>query len=149
VCANLVPRHECCLPLRVDDKRTRTCGAGQPVHVAAVGDFHCSHNSHGSLETLLRQISATADVLAICGDLTGHGLVEEAKVLVQELSATAKLPILAVLGNHDYESGQAAEISKVLTDGGISVLDGEAKEVCGVGFAGAKGFGGGFGRATL
>ncbi len=97
----------------------------------------------------MRQVNASADVLVICGDLTSHGLVEEAKVLVQELSTAAKLPILTVLGNHDYESGQAAEIRKVLVDAGISVLDGEAKEVCGVGFAGVKGFGGGFGRATL
>jgi Icc-related predicted phosphoesterase len=98
---------------------------------------------------LLQQISASADILAICGDLTNHGLAEEAKILAGELAQGAKMPIVAVLGNHDYEAGQAEEIRKVLEDAGVIILDGDAREICGVGFAGVKGFCGGFGRGTL
>jgi Icc-related predicted phosphoesterase len=119
------------------------------VRVAAVGDVHVSKDSRGMLQPLLHQISASADVLALCGDLTNHGLAEEAKVLAQELAASTKVPILAVLGNHDYEAGQAPEIRKILSDAGVMMLDGEAREICGVGFAGVKGFCGGFGRGTL
>lgn len=133
----------------MDNGRSVKCEPGKPVRVAAVGDLHCGAGSRGVLQPLLAQISAAADILVLCGDLTNHGLAEEAKVLAQELSAAAKLPVLAVLGNHDFEAGQANEINKVLTDAGVRMLDGEAEEICGVGFAGVKGFCGGFGRGTL
>jgi Icc-related predicted phosphoesterase len=87
-------------------------------------------------------------VLLLCGDLTDRGFPEEARALVRELHPT-RVPMLAVLGNHDYESGHADEVRATLTDGGIQVLDGEAQEVAGVGFAGAKGFCGGFGPRAL
>ena len=90
-----------------------------------------------------------ADVLLLCGDLTDYGLKEEAIILAKELNAVVRIPIVAVLGNHDFESGQQEEVCRILTEAGVKMLDGEAFEVQGVGIAGAKGFSGGFGRATL
>ena len=119
------------------------------VRVAAVGDVHCNTGCRGSLQPLFARIAESADVLALCGDLTDHGLPEEARVLAQELAASAKLPTLAVLGNHDYESGQVDELRRIVTDAGVILLDGDAREIHGVGFAGVKGFGGGFGRGML
>jgi Icc-related predicted phosphoesterase len=122
---------------------------GEIVRVAAIGDLHCTRTSQGLYQPLLAQIAQTADVLVLCGDLTDYGLPEEAHVLVKELSAASKLPIVAVLGNHDYESGQPDAVKHILTDANVKVLDGDAVEVQGIGFAGAKGFCGGFGRGTL
>ncbi len=93
-------------------------------------------------------IDSRADVLLLCGDLTDYGLPEEAVVLAKELS-TVKIPMLAVLGNHDFESGQHAEVTKILCEAGVKILDGDSVVVKGCGFAGAKGFAGGFGRGTL
>jgi Icc-related predicted phosphoesterase len=80
--------------------------------------------------------------------LTDYGLPEEAQVLAKELTA-ATLPTVAVLGNHDYEAGKQDEIRQILVDAGVRILDGDTCEIEGVGFAGVKGFAGGFGRATL
>jgi len=121
----------------------------QVVRLAAVGDLHVKKTSPGHLQPLLAPVNASADVLLLCGDLTDYGLPEEASILAKELTAVVRIPILAVLGNHDYESGQEAEVSRILTDAGVRILDGEAVEVAGIGFAGAKGFIGGFGRGTL
>lgn len=85
----------------------------------------------------------------LCGDLIDYGLPEEAQLFAHELTACVKHPILAVLGNHEYESGKQDEVQRILTDAGIIVLDGEAHEVHGIGFAGVKGFAGGFGRHAL
>jgi Icc-related predicted phosphoesterase len=87
-------------------------------------------------------------VLLLCGDLTDYGTPEEAKILVDELSVV-KVPVVAVLGNHDYESGTPEVVSDALKHAGVRVLDGEACEIEGVGIAGAKGFAGGFGRGSL
>jgi Icc-related predicted phosphoesterase len=94
-------------------------------------------------------VNGQADVLLLCGDLTDYGLPEEAEILVSELKAAVNIPIVAVLGNHDYESGQHVDVCKILSEAGVKVLDGEAYEIHGMGIAGAKGFSGGFGRATL
>jgi Icc-related predicted phosphoesterase len=118
------------------------------LRIAAAADLHCTKTSVGQLSPLLARMTEGADILLLCGDLTDFGLPEEAQVLVRELIAV-KAPILAVLGNHDYESGKQDEIRKILTDGGVRMLDGDACEIKGVGFAGVKGFAGGFGRATL
>lgn len=101
------------------------------------------------LSPLLAPVNDLADFLLLCGDLTDYGLLEEAHILVEELTAAVKIPVVAVLGNHDFESGQQVEVCKILTQAGIKVLDGEAHEVHGTGIAGAKGFSGGFGRGTL
>ncbi len=123
--------------------------SGSVVRVAAVGDLHCSKNSHGLIGPLFKNADEFADVLVLCGDLTDYGLPEEAHLLVEELSVASKLPIVAVLGNHDYESGHEVTVRRILVDAGLVLLDGDAVEIDGVGFAGARGFAGGFGRATL
>ena len=120
------------------------------VRIAAIGDMHYSRTaSAGSLQPLFAQITETADVLVLCGDLTDYGLVEEARALAREITSSVKIPAIAVLGNHDYESGQQDEIKKILVDSGVVPLDGDTTEVHGIGFAGVKGFAGGFGRRAL
>ncbi len=119
-----------------------------PLRFAAVGDIHCTRESAGTLRSFFAQASEAADALLLCGDLTDYGLPDEAKVLAEELSVVSK-PMIAVLGNHDYESGVPDQVRRVLMDAGVKVLDGEAVEVHGVGIAGAKGFAGGFGRGSL
>ena len=95
------------------------------------------------------EISRGADVLLLCGDLTEYGLAEEAEELAADIRSAVRIPVIAVVGNHDYESGQPEIVSKVLDDAGVNVLNGEAIEIAGVGFAGICGFGGGFGRRML
>jgi Icc-related predicted phosphoesterase len=120
----------------------------QTIRIAAVGDVHCSRTNQGSLLPIFAAAAERADVLLLCGDLTDYGLPEEARNLVVELSGV-RIPIVAVLGNHDYESGQAEAVKQILSEARVRVLDGDAVEIGGVGFAGVKGFGGGFGRRTL
>jgi len=122
---------------------------GDVVRVAAVGDLHCTKLSQGQFQGLFAAAAAQAEILVLCGDLTDYGLPEEADVLLKEMAGGAKLPTIAVLGNHDFESGRQAEVKRMLVDAGVLVLDGDAVEVRGIGFAGAKGFAGGFGRGTL
>jgi Icc-related predicted phosphoesterase len=119
------------------------------LRIAAVGDLHVSRTSQGRFQTLFTQISQSADVLVLCGDFTDYGTVDEARILVRELAGSMTIPIIAVLGNHDYEGGHEKEIANTLIEGGVRVLDGEVTEVLGVGFAGVKGFAGGFGRGAL
>jgi len=119
------------------------------LRIAAVGDIHVSKNSQGKFQPLFAQISSNADVLVLCGDFTDYGLPDEARILARELTASVNIPVIAVLGNHDYESGKQDEIRQTLSDAGVNVLDGEVVEVHGVGFAGVKGFAGGFGRGAL
>jgi len=119
------------------------------VRIAALGDLHHSRTAPaGSLQPLFAQISETADVLVLCGDLTDYGLAEEARSLVREMGAL-RIPAVTVLGNHDFQSGEESEIVKILADGGVTPLDGDTVEIHGVGFAGIKGFAGGFGRRAL
>lgn len=120
----------------------------ETIRFAAVGDIHYKKESAGSLRNFFSQAAEAADALLLCGDLTDYGLPEEAKVLAEDLSA-ARIPIVAVLGNHDYESGQPDQVRRILNDAGVRVLDGEPCEIHGVGIAGAKGFCGGFGRGSL
>ena len=120
----------------------------KPVRIAALADVHYGKDLGESQQAMYREISEKADVLLVCGDITDYGLPEEAEVALKEFRAVT-IPIVAVLGNHDYESGQEAEVRSVLQGGGLKLLDGESVEVGGVGFAGAKGFCGGFGRRTL
>jgi Icc-related predicted phosphoesterase len=119
------------------------------VRLAALGDIHCGKTSQGAYHELFRFINQHADVFVLCGDLTDHGLPEEAQVLAKEMTALLKIPTVAVLGNHDWHAGKHKEIEQIMTDAGVHVLDGDAYEVQGIGFAGVKGFGGGFGRHTL
>lgn len=119
------------------------------VRVAAVGDLHFGRAAvAGALQPLFAQISEEADVLVLPGDLTDYGLPEEARALGREMAAL-KIPAVGVLGNHDFESNQQGEIRKILLDAGLVTLDGDTTEIHGVGFAGIKGFAGGFGRGAL
>ena len=120
------------------------------VRIAAVGDLHYSRASvQGSLQTLFARASETADILVLAGDLTDFGLPEEARALAREIAANVKIPVVGVLGNHDCESGHEEEIRSILKDAGVTTLDGDTTDIHGVGFAGVKGFAGGFGRRAL
>jgi Icc-related predicted phosphoesterase len=121
---------------------------GPVVRVAALADLHCTKTSQGAFQPLLARVSEAADILVIAGDLTDNGLPEEAAVLARELAAL-RIPAAAVLGNHDLQSGKASEVCDILSASGLSVLDGDACELQGIGIAGVKGFGGGFGRHAL
>ena len=118
------------------------------VRVAAVGDLHCKRGSSGSFQSMFSRVAESADVLALCGDLTDRGLADEARVLAKELQAV-KIPKIAVLGNHDYESDAADEVVEILAGAQVTVLDGTAVEIEGIGFVGTKGFAGGFGERAL
>jgi Icc-related predicted phosphoesterase len=119
------------------------------IRIAAIGDLHFGRTTPpGSLQPLFARIAESADVLVLTGDITDYGLLEEARAFAKEL-APAKLPTVSVLGNHDFESNQQDDIAKCLKDVGVAVLDGETTEIRGIGFAGVKGFAGGFGRRAL
>jgi len=118
------------------------------MRVAALADIHCNKTSHDMLRPLFIQIAQSADVLLLCGDLIDYGLPEEAVVLAKEISSL-KIPVLAVLGNHEFESGKQDEVKRIFSDAGAMLLDGDAREVDGVGFVGVKGFAGGFGERAL
>ncbi|GAC1356973.1 MAG: metallophosphoesterase [Polyangiales bacterium] len=131
-----------------DERATEIDLPAARLRIAAAADLHCTKGSVGKLQPHFAQVRDHADVLLLCGDLTDYGTVEEAHVLVNEL-AHVGVPIVAVLGNHDCESGHAEEVAAILRASGVTLLDGDACEVQGVGFAGTKGFLGGFGRGTL
>jgi len=118
------------------------------IRIAAVGDLHYSRTSQGAALPLLSRVHEDADILVLCGDLTDYGLSEEAAVLARDLQSV-RVPMVGVLGNHDYESDQAPEVVRILRDAGLALLDGDTTEIKGVGFAGVKGFCGGFGRGVL
>src|SRR6478735_8046589 len=109
------------------------------VRFAIVGDIHVRKESAGTLRSFFAAASEAADALLLCGDLTDYGTPEEAQILVDELGAVS-VPIVAVLGNHDYESGTPEVVVDALTRIGAKVLDGSAVEIEGVGIAGVKGF---------
>ncbi|MBI3951266.1 MAG: metallophosphoesterase [Acidobacteria bacterium] len=119
------------------------------VQVAAISDIHCTKTSQGIFQPLFSQITDSADVLVMCGDLCDSGLPEEARVLAKELTTAVRIPVVAVLGNHDYESGKQEEVEQIISDAGVHILNGNACEIHGVGFAGVKGFAGGFDDRAL
>src|SRR3954452_16594581 len=80
--------------------------AAKKIRLAAVGDLHYGKTSQGLLQPLFSQINGAADILLLLGDLTDYGLPDEATALAKELGTTVRIPIIGVLGNHDYESGQ-------------------------------------------
>lgn len=120
----------------------------QRVRVAALGDIHVSEHSQTNFRDLFAAIARDADVLVLAGDVTNRGLPNEATLLAEALRG-ASIPVLAVLGNHDFESGQADEVVKILCQAGVIMLDEEPHETCGIGFAGAVGFVGGFDSHSL
>lgn len=128
---------------RKEDRR------GDVVRVAAVGDFHCGEKDGGMYREAFSRVNDEADVLLLAGDLTRRGTPAEIDVVVGEL-AGVRIPILAVLGNHDHESGQPEKVNEALRARGVHLLDEAPFELNEhVGFAGVKGYMGGFGRYTL
>lgn len=118
------------------------------MRIAAVADLHFSPQSYDRVRDAMGRVRDEADVLVLAGDLTNYGRPEEMESLLNAL-LRLRIPTVAVLGNHDYESGHQAELMRMMTTEGIKVLDGTAYERDGVGFAGTKGFLGGFGRGAL
>ena len=118
------------------------------LRIAAVGDLRGGRTAPAELRAVL-EAAARSDVVLLCGDLTDYGTAEEARSLAREITGVVKSPVLAVLGNHDHESGSPDEVVRILSEAGVRVLEGDGVEVAGVGFAGAKGFCGGFGERTL
>src|SRR5215472_13452181 len=121
---------------------------GPIMRIAALGDLHVQDAVPEALQRAFTEVGECADVLVLCGDLTDHGLPREAEALADTLSA-CRLPKIAVLGNHDFESGPQPEFLTILKRSGLVVLSTEPWVLNGVGFVGAKGFAGGFGRLAL
>jgi Icc-related predicted phosphoesterase len=122
--------------------------ASGKLRVAAIGDLHVMEDSVAPYRELFAEISGAADVLVLCGDLTNFGKTREAEILAEDIRSCT-IPVLGVLGNHDYECGQPEKVASILHDAGMTVLDEQAVEIDGVGFAGVKGFMGGYGRGEL
>ena len=118
------------------------------MRVAAIGDLHVQEDSVAPYREMFAEISASADVLVLCGDLTNFGRTREAEILAEDIKSCS-IPVLGVLGNHDYECGQPEKVCEILHSAGMKVLDEQAVEIDGVGFAGVKGFMGGYGRGEL
>lgn len=119
-----------------------------PIRIAAIADIHCYDELRGRLRFELESVNDQADVLILAGDLTLYGKLDEARILVEELRGV-RIPRIGVLGNHDYEMNRHASISAQLSDAGVTMLDGNTTTLLvrgrSVGFAGVKGFCGGFG----
>lgn len=118
------------------------------IRIAAVGDLHVRETDRGKWKEYFTAICQTADILVLAGDLTDTGDEDEAELLVEELKG-CNIPMVGVLGNHDYEKGRQKLIKEILVQANIQILDGESVVIHGIGFAGVKGFGGGFGPAML
>ena len=118
------------------------------VRIAAVGDIHVRESDKGKWSEYFREVSQQADILVICGDLTDTGDEGEAQLLSEELRA-CNIPVVGVLGNHDFEKGRHKLIRQMVQNENVHILDGEAIVIQGVGFAGVKGFGGGFDNHML
>lgn len=118
------------------------------LKIAAIADLHVKEDGASSYKELFGEMSAAADVIVVAGDLTDLGKPREAEILASELRACS-VPVVAVLGNHDYECGAVEEVSRILRDAGVHLLEGQTIEIGGVGFVGVKGFVGGFGRRML
>jgi Icc-related predicted phosphoesterase len=122
--------------------------ANGKLRVAAIGDLHVQEDNAAPYREMFSEISANADVLVLCGDLTNFGKTKEAEILADDIKSCS-IPVLGVLGNHDYECGQPDKVCEILSSAGMKVLNEQAVEIGGVGFAGVKGFLGGFGRGEL
>ena len=130
------------------DRASRAGAANGTLKIAAIGDLHMREDSSRRSRELLAEISQVADVLVLAGDLTDFGKTGEAELLAEDLRACT-IPAVGVLGNHDYESGQPEKVTEILRQAGVTMLEDQATVIEGVGFAGVKGFVGGFGRGEL
>lgn len=120
----------------------------ESITIAAIGDLHVTEHSSRQYAELFREMSDQADVIVLCGDLTNFGKTPEAENLAEDIRCATK-PVIGVLGNHDYECGQHEHVAHILHQAGMTVLDDQAVVIDDVGFAGVKGFLGGFGRGEL
>jgi uncharacterized protein len=120
----------------------------KPMKIAAIGDLHVKEDQSAPYRELFGEISREADVLVLTGDLTDLGKPREAEILAEDLRACS-IPVVGVLGNHDYECGHEDDIKAIIKSAGVHLLDGSSHEIDGVGFVGVKGFAGGFGRRML
>ncbi len=118
------------------------------VRIAAMGDLHMKEQDSPSYKELFSEVSQEADILVLTGDLTDLGKPREAELLVADLRSCS-IPVVGVLGNHDYECGHVEEVRAIIKSSGMHLLEGQAVDLNGVGFAGVKGFAGGFGRFML
>jgi len=118
------------------------------VRIAATADLHFSPQNYAKLKDQFERVRDEADILVLAGDLTNYGQPAEMEPLLNVL-VRLRVPTVVVLGNHDYESGKEEELTRMIVAAGIKLLDGSAYERDGVGFAGTKGFVGGFGRGVL
>ncbi|MFN2614385.1 MAG: metallophosphoesterase [Actinomycetota bacterium] len=120
------------------------------IRIAAVGDLHLGVESRSRFRARVEGLPSHADVLLVAGDLTKCGGSDEAEVVAAELRDLG-VPVVVVLGNHDYHADKPEEMTKILTENGVYVLDGSSVilDVNGerLGIAGSKGFGGGFAGA--
>ncbi len=131
------------------DQGAATLVAAETVRLAAVADLHCTVASKDKFRPLFAQMAADADVILLGGDLPDYGLPDEARVLAQELQDLRGRSIIAVLGNHDFHSAKEGEVRSILADAGVRILDGDSMELRNIGFAGVKGFMGGFDNRML
>lgn len=131
------------------EHRRNPGAGGRVMRIAAVGDFHCDGpGDESELREIFSDVGQKADVLLLLGDMTAHGEPDQVETFARHLLGL-EIPVIAVLGNHDHEAGQQEKIVSTLEDAGVRVLDGEGVEIDGIGFAGTKGFGGGFGAHAL
>ena len=122
------------------------------IRVAAAGDVHASEELQERLTRVFAEVAEECQLVLLAGDLTTHGLPEQAAVLASACRGL-EIPIVAVLGNHDHHSGEAEAISDVLCEAGLIVLErdhaileiGETE----IGVVGTKGFVGGFPGAEI
>ena len=118
------------------------------ITVAGLADLHVAETQVRPYRELFAEISERADVLALCGDLTNLGTPKEAEILAADMESCT-IPVVGVLGNHDCECGRTEEIVQILQDAGLRFLEAQVHQIEGVGFAGVKGFAGGFGSHML
>jgi uncharacterized protein len=118
------------------------------MRIAATADLHFTPQRYGDLHDQLSRVRDEADVFVVAGDLTNFGRPDEMDPLMNAF-VRIRIPIIVVLGNHDYECGLQDELMRMMVAGGIKVLDGSTYQRDGVGFAGTKGFVGGFGRGLI
>ena len=123
-------------------------GPAKKLRVAAVGDLHVGEAHDRPHRELFDRVHEDADVLCLCGDLTNFGKAREVEILLEDLRG-CQIPMVGVLGNHEHECGHPEVVTEMLCDAGVKMLTGQAYEIDGVGFAGGKGFIGGFGRYML
>lgn len=132
----------------MQEGKVKNEGEVKKVRIAAVGDIHVRETDKGKWVEFFKEVSKAADVLLICGDLTDTGDEAEAHVLAEELRSCS-IPVVGVLGNHDFEKGRQKLIRQIVLKEDIHILDGEAIVFHDIGFAGVKGFGGGFDNHML